>query len=204
VLVAESQPLFRDALARVVRQDPASRLVAEVSDGREALTAIRLLRPRISVLGVPLDAIPAERVARAVTRDGLATRAILLFGALDGGAAFRALAGGAAACLTRAVSEEALRRAIATAARGDTVLAPELHSGVAREIRLRDGRPLLTAREREVLGLIADGRSTAQIAGRLHVSPTTVKTHLGNAYEKLGVSDRAAAVAAGMRRGLLE
>jgi two-component system nitrate/nitrite response regulator NarL len=55
-----------------------------------------------------------------------------------------------------------------------------------------------------VLGLIASGRRTAETAGALHVSPTTVKTHLGNAYEKLGVSGRAAAVAAGMRRGLLE
>jgi len=204
VLVGESQPLFRDALARVVRQDPGCELVGELAGGREALRAIRTLRPAIALLGEPLDGLSAGRVARAAARDGVPTRCVLLFGALDGEGAFRALAGGAAACLTRGVGPDALRLAIAAAARGETVLAPELQSGVAREIRLRDGRPLLTAREREVLGLIADGRRTAKIAGALHLSPTTVKTHLGNAYEKLGVSDRAAAVAAGMRRGLLE
>jgi DNA-binding NarL/FixJ family response regulator len=83
-------------------------------------------------------------VARAAARDGLPTRAILLFGELEGDAAFRALASGAAARLTPGVGPDALRRAIAAAARGDPVLAPELQSGVAREIRLRDGRPLLT------------------------------------------------------------
>ena len=204
VLVGESQPLFLDALARVVRQDPESALVAEVSDGREALRAIRELAPDVAVLGEPLGGLSAQRIARAAARDGLPTRTVLLFGATDGDEAFRALAAGAAGCLTRCVSRDALVRAIAAAARGQTVLAPELQSGVAREIRRRNGRPLLTARERQVLGLIADGRRTAEIAGALHLSPTTIKTHLGNAYEKLGVSDRAAAVAAGMRRGLLE
>jgi two-component system nitrate/nitrite response regulator NarL len=204
VLVGESQPLFLDALVRVVRQDPHCRLVAELANGRAALRSIHALRPAVAVLGEPLDALPAGRVARAAARDGLPTRTILLFGELDGDAAFRALAAGAAACLTRGVGPDALRLAIAATARGETVLAPELQSGVAREIRLRDGCPLLTPREREVLGLIAEGRRTAEIAGALHLSPTTVKTHLGNAYEKLGVSDRAAAVAAGMRRGLLE
>jgi two-component system nitrate/nitrite response regulator NarL len=204
VLIGESQPLFRDALVRVVRQDPACTLVAEAPDGRAALREIRSRRPAVALLGDPLEGMSAARVARAIARDRLPTRTILLFGALDGDAAFEALAAGAAACLTRAVMPETLRHAIATAARGGTVVAPELQSGVAREIRLRDGHPLLTPREREVLELIADGRRTAEIAGTLHVSPTTVKTHLGNAYEKLGVSDRAAAVAAGMRRGLLE
>jgi two-component system, NarL family, nitrate/nitrite response regulator NarL len=204
VLIGESQPLFLDALVRVVRQDPDCALAAEVADGREALRAIRELSPAVALLGEPLDGLSAHRVARATARDRLPTRSILLFGGFEGDAAFRALAAGAAACLTRGVSRDALQRAIAAAARGETVLAPELQSGVAREIRRRSGRPLLTAREREVLALIADGRRTAEIAGELHLSPTTVKTHLGNAYEKLGVSDRAAAVAAGMRRGLLE
>ena len=206
VLVGESQPLFRDAVARVIRQDPTFALAAEAPDGPSAMRALRELRPDVALLGMPLDGLSADRVARAAQRDGLPTRIVVLLGQLDGEAAFDALAGGVASCLTRAVDRDALRRAVAAAARGETMLAPELQTGVAREIRLRhlgEG-PLLSARERQVLRLIADGRNTAQIARRLHLAPTTVKTHLGHAYEKLGVSDRAAAVAAGMRRGLLD
>jgi two-component system nitrate/nitrite response regulator NarL len=206
VLVAESQPLFLDAVARVVRQDPACALVAEERDGGSALQAIRELRPDVALLGVPLEGLGPRRVAQAVALDGGPTRVILLLGEPAAQDAFEALAEGVAACLTRAVEPDGLRRAVAAAARGQTVLAPELQTGLAREIRLRhrERGPLLTVRERQVIRMIADGRSTAQIARRLHLSPTTVKTHLGHAYEKLGVSDRAAAVAASMRRGLLE
>ena len=82
-----------------------------------------------------------------------------------------------------------------------------MQAGLAQEIQQRehsDGRPDLTPRESEVLHMIAEGMSAPEIARRIHLSPTTVKTHLHTLYEKLGVSDRAAAVAEGMRRGLLE
>jgi two-component system nitrate/nitrite response regulator NarL len=87
-----------------------------------------------------------------------------------------------------------------------SVLDPEIQAGVAREIRMRaeNERPALTAREREILRLTADGRSAPQIAEQLYLSPTTVRTHLQHLYEKLGVSDRAAAVAEAMRQRLLE
>jgi two-component system, NarL family, nitrate/nitrite response regulator NarL len=206
VLVGDGQPLFLDAIARVIRQDVGLALVREVADGREALGAIHELAPDVAVLGVPLDGLGVARLAATIARDGLRTRVVALLPEPDAGAAFEMVAAGAAACLTRAVDPAALRRAVFAAAGGETVLAAELQTGLAREIRLRhrERGPLLTTREREVLGLVADGRSTAQIAGRLHLSPTTIKTHLANAYEKLGVSDRAAAVAAGMRRGLLD
>jgi two-component system nitrate/nitrite response regulator NarL len=206
VLAGDGQPLFLDAIVRVIRQDPALSLVAEVADGRAALSAIRDLRPDVALLGVPLAGLGAPRLAATLLRDGLPTRVVALLPGPDSEAAFETIAAGAAACLTRAVEPGALQRAIAAAARGETVVAPELQTGLAREIRLRhcERGPLLTTRERQVLGLVADGRSTAQIAHRLHLAPTTIKTHLGHAYEKLGVSDRASAVAVGMRRGLLE
>ena len=86
------------------------------------------------------------------------------------------------------------------------MLAPELQAGVAAEIRLRAAheRPLMSARERETLELIAEGLSAPAIGRTLHLSTATVKTHLQHIYEKLGVSERAAAVAEAMRRGLLE
>ena len=97
--------------------------------------------------------------------------------------------------------------AISAVSRGRTVIDSELQAGVFDQIRLRgadEDRPILTAREKEVLTLMAEGLSGPQIADRLIVALPTVKTHQARLYEKLGVSERAAAVAEAMRRGLLE
>jgi two-component system nitrate/nitrite response regulator NarL len=206
VLVADGQPLFRSAVTRAVSDDARLELAAVADDGDAALRAIRADPPAVAVLGVPLARVSARGVAHAVTRDALPTQVVVLLGDSDPREAFDALADGAAACLTRAVEPGRLTATIVAVSRGQAVVAPELQSGVAREIRLRHSErgPLLTPREREVLRLIADGHSTQQIAGELHLAPTTIKTHLGHAYDKLGVSDRAAAVAAGMRLRLLE
>jgi two-component system nitrate/nitrite response regulator NarL len=86
------------------------------------------------------------------------------------------------------------------------VIGPEIQAELAGEIRARTvrERPGLSPRELEILRHIAEGRSAPEIARRIHLSPATVKSHLQSLYEKLGVSDRAAAVAEAMRRGLLE
>jgi two-component system, NarL family, nitrate/nitrite response regulator NarL len=90
--------------------------------------------------------------------------------------------------------------------RGEVVLPEEVQAGLAAAIRshAQPGRPALSRREHEVLVLIAEGLTAPAVGARLHVSPATVKTHLKTLYEKLGVSDRAAAVAEAMRRGLIE
>jgi two-component system, NarL family, nitrate/nitrite response regulator NarL len=108
--------------------------------------------------------------------------------------------------LTKDASADQLCEAIRAAARGETVLARGVIDGVAHEIRLRagTGRIRLTERERAVLRLIADGLSLPAIARELHLAKATVKTHVAHVYDKLDVSERAAAVAEAMRRGLLE
>ena len=206
VLTGDAQPLFRDAVARTIRQGAAFELVGEVADGRAALDAIVTLRPDVAVLDVPLPTLDGERVLRAVTRDGLPTRIVFLCAALTPDRAYRALEDGAAGLLTKHASAEQLCEAIRAAARGETVLSRDAMDGVAREIRVRAGagRVRLTGRERAILGLIADGRSLPAIARELHLALATVKTHVGHLYEKLGVGERAAAVAEAMRRGLLE
>jgi two-component system, NarL family, nitrate/nitrite response regulator NarL len=206
VLVADPLPLFRDALARAIRQERDLALVSEVAGGRAAMRDIEALRPDVALLGVPLGDIAAERVADAVTRDGLSTRVVLVLTEPDAETAFAALARGAAACLTRAVEPGVLRRTVAAAARGEAVLAPEIQTGLAREIRRRnpDGRPSLSLRERQVLGQVAEGRCTGDIARALRIRESTVKTHVANASEKLGAPTRAAAVASAMRVGLLD
>lgn len=125
----------------------------------------------------------------------------------DSPTVYAALAAGAAGFLTKDADRQAICDALVAAARGDTVLSSELQAGVASQIRARaqaEAGPVLTPRELEVLQLAAGGRSAPAIARQLVVSPTTVRSHLQNVYEKLGVSDRAAAVAEAMRRGLLE
>jgi two-component system nitrate/nitrite response regulator NarL len=206
VLVGDGHPLYREAVARVVRQRVRFELAAEVRDGRTALQALHRLCPDVAVLGLPLPVLDGERVLEAARRDELPTRFVLIAEDMAPRAAYRAVERGAAACLTKATSPEQLCEAIVAAGRGETFLAREIQARLAREIRLRSGadRPLLTGREQAVLRLLAEGHSTAAMAGRLQVAPATVKTHRAHLYEKLEVSDRAAAVAEAMRRELLE
>jgi len=206
VLAADGQPLYRDAVARAIRERPELELVGQACDGREALAAIGESQPDVAVIDRTLTGLSGDEVLNAVARDGLRTRVVLLAAKPDPGEVYAALAGGAAGYLTKDADARELCDAITAVARGKTVLASELQAGVAGEIRLRapHDRPVMTERERETLTLIAEGLSAPQIGRTLHLSTATVKTHLQHIYEKLGVSERAAAVAEAMRRGLLE
>jgi two-component system, NarL family, nitrate/nitrite response regulator NarL len=206
VLVADDHPLFREAVVRAVKERPELELVAEAADGTEALSAIREVRPDVAVIDVKMPGLDGIKVANAVARDGLPTKVVLLSAFLDGSMAFDAVAAGAAAYLSKDADRRRILDTIAAVSRGETVLAPEIQAGLAAEIRLRGAkdRPGLSERERQVLTLIADGKSAPEIGRMLFLSTATVKSHLQALYEKLGVSDRAAAVAEAMRRGLLE
>jgi len=116
------------------------------------------------------------------------------------------MAAGAAAYISKTSEPAEVCETIVTVASGGTYLSPEFHGPLADQIQQhsKDSGPVLSAREHQVLRLIADGNSVAEIGKRLELSGATVKTHLQHTYRKLGVSDRAAAVAAGMRRGLVE
>jgi two-component system nitrate/nitrite response regulator NarL len=206
VLAADGQPLYRDAVARAIRERPELELVGQAGDGREALAAIGESRPDVAVLDRTLTGLSGNEVLNAVARDGLRTRVVLMAAKPEPGEVYAALAEGAAGYLTKDADARELCDAITAVARGKTVLASELQAGVAGEIRLRapHDRPVMSERERETLTLIAEGLSAPQIGRTLHLSTATVKTHLQHIYEKLGVSERAAAVAEAMRRGLLE
>jgi len=206
VLAADGQPLYRDALARAIRERPELELVGQAGNGRDALEAIGAEQPDVAVIDRTLTGLSGEQVLNAVARDGLRTRVVLMAAQADPCEVYTALADGAAGYLTKQASARELCDAIAAVARGRTVLSPELQAGIAGEIRLRapHDRPVMSDRERETLTLIAEGLSAPQIGRTLHLSTATVKTHLQHIYEKLGVSERAAAVAEAMRRGLLE
>ena len=207
VLVADDHPLFRDGIARAVKDRPDLELVGEAADGRAALDGIRELAPAVAIVDLRLPDLDGMDILNAVKRDGLATRILMLSASTEGPLVFQAVSAGAAGYLSKNADRTAVCDAVAAIARGESVLDPGVQSGLFAEVRSRgvtDQRPVLTQREGEILRLIAEGKSAPDISRELFLSTATVKTHLGHLYEKLGVSDRAACVAEAMRRGLLE
>jgi two-component system, NarL family, nitrate/nitrite response regulator NarL len=206
VLIAEEHPLYREGVVRAIKERPELELVGEARDGREALAMIKELQPDVAVLDVKMPQLDGLQVANAVVRDETSTRVLMLSAFLDRQIVFQAVAAGAAGYLSKDADRLEITNAILAINRGDTVLAPEVQAGVAAEVRSRwrPDVPALSERERQVLEMIAEGMLAPEIGRRLYLSPATVKSHLQSLYEKLGVSDRAAAVAEAMRRGLLE
>jgi two-component system nitrate/nitrite response regulator NarL len=207
VLIADDHPLFREAIARVIAERVELELVAEASDGRSALAKIRELQPDVAVIDVRMPELDGSDVLVALREEGLRTNVVFLSAFLDSKTVYDAVAAGANAYLSKEAETDEIVTAILAAARGETILGPEVQTGLAEQIRFREeneARPRLSEREHEVLKLIAEGLSAPEIGERIHLSTATVKTHLQHLYEKLGVSERAAAVAEGMRRGLVD
>ena len=206
VVVGDDHPLFRDGLIRALTGSGEIDVVAEAEDGPSALALIKEHAPDVALLDYQMPGMDGGEVAAAVVRDEIATRVLLVSANDDAEIVYHALQQGAAGFLPKDSTRSEIVNAVLDCAKGRDVLAPRLASGLAVEIRRRaePSGPALSAREREVLGMIAHGRSIPSIAESLFLAPSTVKTHVQRLYEKLGVSDRAAAVAEGMRRGLLE
>jgi two-component system nitrate/nitrite response regulator NarL len=204
VLIADDHPLFREAIARVIAERPDLELVAEAADGRAALEKIRELEPDVAVIDVRMPQLDGSDVLLALREEGLHTNVVFLSAFLDSKTVYDAVAAGANAYLSKEAETGEIVTAILAAARGETILGPEVQTEQIRFREENESRPRLSEREHEVLKLIADGLSAPEIGERIHLSTATVKTHLQHLYEKLGVSERAAAVAEGMRRGLVD
>ena len=206
VLVADDHPLFREAVVRAVKDRPDLELVAEAADGTEALAAIREHGPDVAVLDVKMPGLDGVRVANAVTRDRLPTKVVLLSAFLDGAMAFEAVAAGRRGLPLQGRRPRAHpRHDRGREPRGDRARPRGPGRPRGRDpLRGAKDRPGLSDRERQVLSMIAEGKSAPDIGRELYLSTATIKSHLQALYEKLGVSDRAAAVAEAMRRGLLE
>jgi len=205
-VVVDDHPFFRDGLVRGLAQSGRIRVVGEAAGGREGLALIADLKPDVAVVDFQMPEMSGLALVAAVTRDALATRILLLSAATDGSVVYAALEAGAAGYMSKDASRSEIVEAVADVAAGRTVVPPGLAAGLAGEIRLRrtSDAPILSEREREVLRGFARGLSIPQIANELFLGASTVKTHTQRLYEKLGVSDRAAAVAEGMRHHLLE
>jgi len=206
VVVADDHPFFRDGVTRGLVHSGRIDVVAEVSDGRAALEAIRRTDADVALVDYEMPDIDGLGVVRAVVRDGLRTRVLVVSAHTDSAVVFNALQEGAAGYLAKDARRSQIVEAVLDVARGRTVVPADVAAGLAGEIRARaqSQGPMLSERERQVLQAFARGLSVPQVASELFLGVSTVKTHTQRLYEKLGVSDRAAAVAEGMRRGLVE
>jgi two-component system, NarL family, nitrate/nitrite response regulator NarL len=205
-LVADDHPLYRTAIAGVIKQDPRLELIGEAEDGGAALEAIREQQPDVAVVDMSMPDLDGLAILRAVARDELKTSVLIVSAEAESRVVYEAIAAGARAYLMKTGRGEAITEAIQRVTRGEVVFPPELQAGIADQIQMHSpqGDVHLTPREHEVLKLISSGSTTPQIAEKLFLSAATIKTHVQHIYEKLGVSDRASAVMEATRRGLLE
>jgi two-component system, NarL family, nitrate/nitrite response regulator NarL len=198
--------MYREGVVGALRRRAEIESVAEAGSGREALEAIEHAPPDVALLDIQMADLDGVQVARVIARESLSTRTLFLSAYYDQEIVYRALAAGAAGYLSKDARGNEIADAVVAVARGETVLGRDIQAAVAQRIRQTAARtePTLSEREREVLELVSAGLSSPEVARRLNLSTTTVKTHLQRVYEKLGVGDRAAAVAEAMRKHLLE
>jgi len=206
VVIADDHPLYRTGLVDTVKRRPDLELVGQAEDGASALEEIRSRTPDVCVLDVKMPGLGGVDVLKALEREGLPVRVVFVSAYYDSDVVYGALGSGASGYLSKDSTGDEICDALVAAAHGRTTLGTDVQAAVAKEIRRRSGdqERLLTPREDEVLRMTAEGLSAPDIARKLHLGATTVKTHLQRVYEKLGVSDRAAAVAEAMRRGILD
>lgn len=206
VLIADDHPVYADGLAAAIERTSDLELVATCRDGAEALSVIRAERPDVAVLDLRMPRLGAKAVLEELAAEGSACSVLVLSVHVTGDEIHECVSLGAAGYISKEADRSEICEAVRTIAAGRTVLSRDVQTSIAAELQQRRvaARSVLTARESEILGLLAAGASAPDIAGRLHLSTATVKTHLHNLYEKLEVSDRAAAVAEGMRRRLID
>ena len=203
LLVVDDHPVVRDGIVGMVSSDPAIEVVGEASDGAEAVRLAQALTPDVVLMDLRMPGMGGVAAIRELHRLGVPAR-VLVLTTFDADAdVLPAIEAGATGYLLKDAPAAELVRAIHAAAVGDAVLAPSVASRLVGRVRASESS-LLTPRELEVLALVADGATNRAAGVRLHLSEATIKTHLLSIYAKLGVGDRAAAVAEGFRRGLLD
>jgi DNA-binding NarL/FixJ family response regulator len=199
LVIADDHPIVRDGLSAVFERDPAFEVVGEAADGAEAVRLARELRPDVVLMDLRM---PGMDGVAAITELGPGVRVLVLTTYDTDSHVLPAIEAGATGYLLKDAPRADLLRAVRASARGEAVLAPSVAARLMNRVRTPGGGPL-SNRELEVLELVAAGATNREAAKRLFITEATVKTHLLNIYAKLGVSDRASAVAEAYNRGLL-
>jgi DNA-binding NarL/FixJ family response regulator len=202
LLIADDHPVVRDGLRGMFAGDPGFEVVAEAGDGAEAVALAERLGPDVVLMDLRMPRLDGVCAIRTMAERGLPARVLVLTTYDTDSDVLPAVKAGATGYLLKDTARDELVRAVRAAARGESVLSPTVASRLLGQVRAPEQEPL-SPREIEVLGLVAAGSTNRETAARLFISEATVKTHLLHIYAKLGVKDRAAAVAVAYEKGLL-
>ncbi|MEV2238067.1 response regulator transcription factor [Micromonospora sp. NPDC049891] len=202
VLLVDDHPVVRAGVAGMLAGADDITIIGEAGDAAEAVTQVRHRRPDVVLMDLRLPGGDGVEATTRILTESPQTRVVVLTTYETDGDILRAVEAGAAGYLLKDVARADLITAVRTAARGGTVLTPSVATRLLHQVR-RPARGTLSAREVEVLRLVGQGLSNAEIGRELHISEATVKTHLLRTFNKLDVSDRTAAVTTAMAAGLL-
>jgi len=199
VLVVDDHPVVRSGLVGLLDSEADLEVVGEAENGREGVALAASLTPDVVLMDLRMPVLDGASATAEITAAGTARVLVLTTYDTDGDI-LRAVEAGATGYLLKDTPRDQLLAAVRAAARGETVLAAPLAAKLMRQVR---GGDQLTPRELEVLALVAQGKSNPEIARELFIGEATVKSHLLHVFDKLGVSDRTAAVTRALERGLL-
>jgi DNA-binding NarL/FixJ family response regulator len=213
VVVVDDQPVVRSGFGVILSADPTIEVVGEAADGREAVDLCRRLRPDVTLMDIRMPRMDGLEATRLLAGPDVADPLrVLILTTFDlDEHVYDALRAGASGFLLKDATREALVEAVKVVARGDALLDPGVTRRLLDEFAVRRPSPVdadgalsaITAREREVLELIARGATNTEIARRLYVGEATVKTHVGRLFLKLGLRDRVQAVILAYEVGLV-
>jgi DNA-binding NarL/FixJ family response regulator len=213
VLLVDDQPLFRTAIATLIDSQPDLTVVGQAENGLQAVELAREVGPDVVLMDVEMPVMDGVEAARRIREQLPAVKLVMLTVAESDEHLFEALANGANGYLLKDLRPEHLYDMLRAAGRGETPLSPAIAARLVNEFRERGSvraapaasegpEALLTRREVEILQLVAEGLSNKEIGARLTITEGTVKNHVHNALEKLGLENRIQAAAYIVRQGL--
>lgn len=204
VLVADDHPVVRAGIVALLDAADDLEVVAAVGTGREAVERALELDPDVVLLDLRMPELDGDAATARLAEAGSRARVLVLTTYENDDAILSAIAAGARGYLLKAAPEAELLAGIRAVAAGETALAPSVAAALVRRVAAPEpAAPLLTARELDVLRLVAEGLSNREIGERLFLGEATVKTHLLKVFQKLDVADRTRAVTRAMELGLL-
>ena len=211
VLLADDQAMVRAGFRMILESDADISVLGEAANGEQAVDSARRLRPDVVLMDIQMPDVDGLQATRRITDDGeLRSRVVILTTFERDEYVFEALQAGASGFLLKNAPPEQLLHAVRVVAAGDALLAPSVTRRIIEQFAHKPVKPALvtqlqslTQREREVLTLLAHGKSNAELAADLFVSEGTIKTHVSSLLAKLGLRDRVQAVVLAYESGLV-
>jgi DNA-binding NarL/FixJ family response regulator len=201
VVVADDHPIVRSGIVALLQTADDVEVVGEASTGEEAVELAIAHSPDVVLMDLRMPGIDGDEATARIVAARPQSRVLILTTYETDDSILTAIEAGASGYLLKAAPQEEILAGLRSVARGDVALAPRIAALLVQ--RVKSPAPSLSPREREVLALVAAGKSNPEIAGELYLGEATVKTHLLHVFEKLGVSDRTRAVTRAMELGLL-